>query len=128
MAHVLLIDDDLDQLELRRMVLEEAGCQVRTAADADSAREVFAAASPTHVVMDLRLPRLEDGLALIREFRQGSGDVRIFVLSGLTADFRRRPEARMVDEVFNKPVRTSLLLQRLTVACCALVAVSIVCL
>ena len=104
MTHVLLIDDDAEQLELRRLVLEQAGMEVRTAECPDAARRMVASGAPSHVVMDLRLPSVEDGLSLIRDLRGEWPQVRIFVLSGFPADLDRLPERRMVDAVMKKPV------------------------
>src|SRR5262245_38288397 len=110
MARVLVVDDDPAGLEIRRLILERRGHQVTTAADAESARSAFAASQPETVIMDLRLPRPEDGFSLIRQFRAAGPETRIVVLSG-AADLDRREEAKLVDEVLVKPVRTERLLE-----------------
>ncbi|MEO7144164.1 MAG: response regulator [Bryobacteraceae bacterium] len=111
MARVLLIDDDADQLEIRGLLAERAGHSVASALDAASARECFTRFQPEVVVMDLRIPKSEDGLALIREFRAARPLTRLMILSGFTADFTGRPEAALVDEVLAKPVRSARLLE-----------------
>jgi CheY-like chemotaxis protein len=65
------------------------------------------------VILDLQLPRVQDGLDLIREFRRIAPEVRIIVLSGWTADLDGRAEKEMVDEVLTKPVRSQRLLRSL---------------
>jgi CheY-like chemotaxis protein len=110
MARVLLVDDDPDQLEMRRMLFQQAGHQVYTAVDAGTALEVFGRAAPQLVVTDLRLPTAEDGLALIRTLRQRATAVRIVVLSGWTSDLQHLPETGLVDAIIGKPARTSGLL------------------
>ena len=106
MARVLLVDDDPGGLEIRKMLLERDGHRVFTAADATAARDRFREASPDCVILDLRLPSPEDGLALVREFRDAAPEVRIVVLAGWSADLEGRPEHELVDEVLAKPVRS----------------------
>jgi DNA-binding response OmpR family regulator len=110
MARVLVVDDDRAGLELRKLTLERRGHQVTTASDASEARSAFLSAPPETVILDLRLPQLEDGLALIREFRATAPNVRIVVLSGANTDLDGRPETAMVDQVLGKPVRSERLL------------------
>jgi DNA-binding response OmpR family regulator len=107
MARLLLVDDDTVGLGLRKLILEREGHRVSTAADVTAARSLFFDTRPDTVVLDLRLPESEDGLALVREFRAASSDVRIVVLSGWTPDLDGKPEAGMVDELLSKPVRSA---------------------
>jgi DNA-binding response OmpR family regulator len=110
MARVLLVDDDADALAIRKLIFENDGHQVVMASTAGSAREQFHAEMPDGVILDLRLPDAEDGLALIREFRDASRKVIIVVLSGCCSDLEGRIEAWMVDLVLSKPVRSEVLL------------------
>ena len=107
MARLLLVDDDTAGLELRKLILEREGHQVSAAADVVAARSLFLENRPDSVVLDLRLPESEDGLALIREFRVAAPDLRIIVLSGWTPDLEGKPEAQMVDELLAKPLRSA---------------------
>jgi two-component system response regulator GlrR len=110
MARILLVDDDPDQLEVRRMLFQQAGHEVYTAVDAGTALDVLDRAAPQLVVTDLRLPQVEDGLALIRAMRQRAAAVRIVVLSGWPSDIEQLPEAGLVDAIVGKPARTNRLL------------------
>ncbi|MBZ5631977.1 MAG: response regulator [Acidobacteriia bacterium] len=110
MARVLLVDDDPGGLEIRKMLLERDGHRVSTATNVTSARNRFREITPECVILDLRLPSPEDGLALVREFRQTAPDVRIVVLAGWGADLDGRPEQKLVDEVLAKPVRSERLI------------------
>jgi DNA-binding NtrC family response regulator len=110
MARVLLVDDEPGGLEIRQMLLERDGHRVSTAVDAASARNRFREVSPECVILDLRLPSPDDGLALVREFREASPGVRIVVLAGWGADLEGRPERELVDEVLAKPVRSERLI------------------
>jgi len=108
MARVLVVDDDAAALEIRKLVLERRGHQVSTAQDADAAR---AASRPDVAILDLRMPRLEDGLALIREFH--TAGVRVVVLCGNPGDLDGREEAAMIDRVLTKPVKSEVLVAAL---------------
>ncbi len=109
MARVLLVDDDPAQLAIRKLLVERAGHTADTALTAAAARERFHGALPDIVVLDLGLPEVEDGLALIGEFREARPGVRMIVLSGYTeVDWQGKRE--MVDEVLTKPIRSERLL------------------
>ena len=103
---VLLIDDDPEQLALRRRILEHAGHAVEISSDPAEALSLTAEV----VVMDLHLPGLAEGLALIRHF---AGRARIVVLSGYTGDLEGLPERALVAAVLEKPVRSAALLAAL---------------
>lgn len=109
---VLLVDDDPSGLELRRMVLERCGHEVTLAADTHAARACLAA-SPDVVLMDLRLPRVDDGLALLRELHQATPATPVVVLSGYHEDLEGRAERAFASEILPKPVRTERLLEAL---------------
>jgi CheY-like chemotaxis protein len=110
MASVLLVDDDPGGLEIRKMLLERDGHRVSTAVDAASARDRFHELAPDCVILDLRLPSPEDGLALVREFRETAPGVRIVALTGWRGDLDGHPEQALVDEVLAKPVRSERLI------------------
>ena len=106
MARVLVVDDDRAALEIRKLVLERAGHIVETASNVAEAR----AAGPFEVAaLDLRIPAIEDGLSLIREFH--ALGARVIVLCGNRADLDGRPEAALVDAVIAKPARSEALLK-----------------
>jgi len=108
MTRVLVVEDDLDQLATRRQLLEHAGYEVL---GAQSGVEALARLAGCQVMlMDLRIPRLEDGLELIRA--AGAASVRVIVLSGGLAD---TPLA--VDEFLVKPCSSRKLLDTLARSC-----------
>lgn len=104
MGRLLLIEDDPDQLELRRLILEHAGHRVWAASTPQEALEILVEARPVLVIMDLRLPRTEDGLSLIRALRLRSAGVRIVVLTGAEENFETSAARSLVDHYFKKPV------------------------
>ncbi len=113
MARVLVVDDDAEQLRLRRMILEKRGHEVSVAGSRDEAVAACAEFSPRCVLMDLRLPLPGDGLALIRDIKSARPETDVFVLTGWAEDLEGRAERAMVTEVFTKPVKTERLLAAL---------------
>ncbi|MBL8179129.1 MAG: response regulator [Bryobacterales bacterium] len=109
MAGVLVVDDDPVQLEIRRLVLERKGHTVYTAGNTVEAWDNYCWHQPKLVILDLRLPRTEDGLGLIRRLHQAGG-TRLLVLSGWAHDLDGTPESAMVDHVLMKPVQSGKLL------------------
>ena len=100
MSRILVIDDDADQLVIRRLILEHAGYEVFVARTEDEARTAFAAGQPEIVLVDLRLEREGAGLDLIREFRASERAVRIVVLSGWAHDLAGKVATRRsIDDV-----------------------------
>jgi DNA-binding response OmpR family regulator len=102
---VLVVDDDPTALEIRRLVIERRGHAVTMAVSAAEARQAFARGCDA-VVLDLRLPDVADGLALIREFRHA----RVIVLCGNRGDLDGREEAKIATLILEKPVRSEVLL------------------
>jgi CheY-like chemotaxis protein len=108
---LLLVDDNLEQLELRQMVLEREGFAISTAA---SATEAMAHCDGCDaVVMDLRLPSLRDGLGLIRDLHARVPKTPIVVLAGLPEELREQPESALVHRVLRKGTGTGVLVELL---------------
>ena len=100
MANVLLVEDDPEQLELRRAILERSGHRVGSAS---SAAEALGRLPGFEVIlMDMRIPEESDGLNLIRAI---GSSARIIVLSGGPA-----PDLP-VDVFLAKPCPTRVLLE-----------------
>ncbi len=111
---VLLVDDDVEQLSIRTMLLEKSGFAVVKASDAKRAREVAAEHRPNCVLMDLNVPTYADGLALIHDLKAMDDNVRVLILTGSDPRrFRQYPEARLVDGVFGKPTSSAALIRKL---------------
>jgi two-component system response regulator RegA len=110
MRRVLVVDDDPAGLDLRKLILERRGYEVWTASNADDARILFETIHPEIAILDLRLPEVEDGLSLIRDFHSST---RIIVLSGDSTAIEGRLEASMVHAIFGKPVRLERLVEAL---------------
>jgi CheY-like chemotaxis protein len=110
MARILVVEDDPGQLEVRKLILEQAGYDVVTAHDASNAIESLPGCQL--VLMDFRIPATEDGLRLIRA---ASGQARIVVLSGA------KPGVPLpVDEFLTKPCSSRKLLEVIAKLCLVL--------
>jgi two-component system cell cycle response regulator DivK len=66
---VLIVEDNRQNLELVEYLLEEAGMEVRSAADATQARAQLERELPDLVLMDMQLPGIA-GLELVGELRR----------------------------------------------------------
>src|SRR5687767_8229529 len=113
MPRVLIVDDDLDQVDIRRLILEQAGHDVWTATSAPEALERFHECKAESVVMDLYLPGRDEGCRLIRNLRALSDRVNIVVTTGWTAELPHLAERAMVNHVLQKPFKTEKLLRLL---------------
>ena len=100
---VLLVDDDPDQLELRQMVLARHGFESESATGTHLAVEVARRHAPDIAIVDLRLPREADGLALISQLKHELPDVCIVVLTGSDPErLRHLPQMDCVARLIQK--------------------------
>src|SRR5262245_25670018 len=68
-VRVLVVDDDLDTLEMLKVVLQHRGAEVITASSADDALTALERSRPDALVSDLAMPE-QDGYELIQRIRQ----------------------------------------------------------
>ena len=117
MSHILIADDDVIQLDLRKMVLEIAGHQVDVAVSAIGLMRHIEGGQADLVIMDLRFPNsigepdASEGMALIRRIRELGCATPVIVLSGWPEELYGKPEEHMVSRILMKPVMTVTLLE-----------------
>lgn len=103
---VLVVDDNRINLELAEAILENAGYEVRTAADADEALAAIAMERPGVILMDLQLPDV-DGLTLTRRLKAdpATRDIPIVALTAyaMKGDAEKAREAGC-DGYLSKPI------------------------
>src|SRR4051794_12954578 len=110
MQPVLIIEDDADEREAMRLLLEGAGYQVRVAADGREGLDMVMALKPEPfvVLLDLNMPRISgwELAAIMRSYRRLSLIPTVVVTAAdLQAESRQIFEA-----VMQKPVRPADLL------------------
>lgn len=105
---ILIVDDNLINLKLVRVLLVLEGYDVYTATDAGEAMEVLAKIRPSLILMDIQLPGL-DGLALTRRLKSDQATKDIVILA-ITAYAMKRDEEKALeagcDGYVPKPVNT----------------------
>lgn len=111
-VRVLVIDDDIETIELIRIILEQKSFEVFTTNSARCGLEMVQENDPEVIVVDLLMPEM-DGLTICKEIRKIS-QAPILMLSAVN-----RPgiisEALEVgaDDYLNKPMKSSLLVAHL---------------
>jgi CheY-like chemotaxis protein len=116
MSRILMADDDLVQLDLRKQVLESAGHEVAVTFSPRQTLRHLERDWANLLIMDLRFPNAAgeqdpcEGLTLIRNIREQGCQAPVVVLSGWPDDLYGQPEERMVSRVMVKPVATRELL------------------
>ena len=65
------------------------------------------------VVMDLRMPKLQDGLGLIRTLNERHPEAPIVVLAGLPEELVGQPESQLVHRVVRKGSGTAVIIDLL---------------
>ena len=118
---ILIVDDDPDITEAMRVVLENRGYQVDSAADSVKALKRMEAQRPDLIILDVMMTTPQEGFTLARTLKQDPATQAIPILM-LTAvkektgiDFK--PEAGdqtwlPVEEFLDKPVRPDVLIQK----------------
>jgi DNA-binding response OmpR family regulator len=87
---ILVVEDNPDQLELIRLVLEKAGFAIGTAANGTDALIKTRSISPDLIILDLMLPGL-NGFDICETLRRDplTATVPIVILTGLCSEFGR---------------------------------------
>ncbi len=105
---ILIIDDNPANVKLARLLLLNAGFDVRTANDSSEALETLRSFSPKLILMDIQLPGM-DGLQLTRRLK-GNPATRHSIIVALTAYAMRGDEERArsagCDGYMCKPINT----------------------
>ena len=111
MRRVLVVDDNADAAELLARVMEQLGCETRTAHDGPSALALVEGFRPELALLDIGLPVM-DGYELARHLRQRSDadPIRLVAVTGYgqKSDVERAFAAGF-DQHLTKPVNLDLL-------------------
>jgi CheY-like chemotaxis protein len=105
---ILIVDDNVQNLKLARVILANEGYDVRTAADAEEALALLRTSRPHVILMDLQLPGM-DGLQLTRQLK-GDRATRGIRIIALTAYAMKGDEEKAFaagcDGYVSKPIDT----------------------
>lgn len=77
---ILVVDDEASVVEVVSLYLRREGYSVRSAGDGQLALEEIKAQTPSLIVLDLMLPRV-DGMEILRQVRERSEDVPVIMLT-----------------------------------------------
>lgn len=111
--HILVVEDDVDQGEALRVILESNGHTVTLARDGGQATSAFARNTPDFVFMDLMLPG-EHGFELLERLKQRSDHIPMFVISAIELRDARSLARRVgAAAYFTKPYDPDELLTRI---------------
>lgn len=112
--NILVADDDPEITELVREIFEEAGWEVRTAADGEEAVRLVSARPPSALLLDFNLPDMT-GFEVLAHITQGGAEPAfpVIMLTGQDSDefVRQSFEVGAVDFV-SKPFAPSQLRSR----------------
>ena len=105
---ILIVDDNLTNLKLARVLLAGEGYVVRTAADAEEAMAVLQEFRPRLILMDIQLPGM-DGLELTRRIKADPA-MAVTTILALTAYAMKGDQDRALaagcDGYVTKPIDT----------------------
>lgn len=118
MAHILVVDDDPDIVQILKLTLKSRGYDVSTAGDGEEGLRMIRAARPDLLLLDLMMPRMS-GLEVVRRLRENpeTRDIPIIVLSAI-GEKTGKPEEfwRLglgTDDFISKPFDQTALLGRI---------------
>jgi two-component system, cell cycle response regulator DivK len=89
---ILVVDDNLANLKLARLLLTAEGHETRTVTDAEQAMKVLETFKPKVILMDIQLPGM-DGLELTRRLKADPATSSIVIIA-LTAYAMRGDEEK----------------------------------
>jgi len=105
-ANILVVDDDVNNRLLLRLVLEHAGYDIMEASDGGEALANAHASKPDLIIMDLHMPGV-DGVAFINALREDKtlADTRVSLYTATASDesMRQFMELTGIGSIIEKP-------------------------
>lgn len=112
---ILLADDNLDNQQVVKQLLERIGCEVFVSCNGLKAVEIFQSWQPELILMDMRMPVM-DGYRATRTIRSLPGGDKLPILALTASAFeedRSRVLASGCNEIIRKPVEAARLYEML---------------
>jgi CheY-like chemotaxis protein len=119
MAHILLVDDDQDIIEMNKTVLEQRGHDVTVAYSAAEARKAVEGRQPDAAVLDVMMEDMTVGFDLARHLHAQMPRLPMIMLTGIrremTLSFSFEPDETWlpVSKFLEKPVNPRVLAEEL---------------
>lgn len=112
---ILAVDDNTDNLNLLRAILEPLGFQVMTAGDGLDGLKIFMEWSPHAVLMDMRMPVMDgyEAIRRIKSTQKGRGTLVIAVTASAFEEQKDRVMSTGADDYLRKPFEREALLMKL---------------
>lgn len=108
---VLLVEDDVDNAALTKLILERQGMSVKIAKDGGQAQSTFVMHKPDFVILDLILPG-ESGFEICDRLKHSDSSVPILIFTAIDSDESRALAKRVgADEYLTKPSYPDQLIQ-----------------
>ncbi len=108
MAKILIVDDDLDVVEVGRVILEGEGYQVVTANNREDGMAAVKAENPNLILLDVMMEREDDGFVMAQDLRRAGNNTPIIMMTNVSKVFGRQfgadSEMVPVNEFVEKPV------------------------
>jgi len=108
MAKILIVDDDLDVVEVGRVILEGEGYQVVTANNREDGMAAVKAEKPNLILLDVMMEREDDGFVMAQDLRRAGDKTPIIMMTNVSKVFGRKfgadSEMVPVNEFVEKPV------------------------
>lgn len=105
---ILIVDDNISNLKMIRLVLRTEGYEIRTASDSEEALAVLENFQPRLILMDIQLPGM-DGLELTQKLK-AAPDTRDIIVVAFTAYAMKGDEEKALaagcDGYVTKPIDT----------------------
>ena len=118
MTRVLVVDDEIDTLNLLRMILEISGFEAVTTLNSTEALTLAEVEQPDCILLDIMMPRL-DGFTLCKMMRLHPATANlpiVFVTAYSALDLEDRRLEAGADMVLPKPVGMDVLLNTINEA------------
>lgn len=117
MTKVLLVDDDVDFVEMNKVLLENNGYSVISAHNGEDGKKKAAAEKPDIIILDVMMTTRNEGFNVARDLRnsEATKNIPIIMLTSINQEvpWKFGPDDVWlpVDEFVEKPVKPDRILQ-----------------
>jgi len=117
MAHILVVDDDVQFVESVRVYLESGGHSIIVATNREDGMRLANEKAVDLVILDVMMHEPDDGIAMAQELRRKGFSKPILMLSSISQvtgfTYGKDSEVLPVNDFLEKPVRPEVLMQKI---------------